>query len=101
MDVELALKINRLVHNECKDVPHDIGLRITELVNKHQDQLRLNVVMQEFNSLIVRLVELLSVKYPNRKINNEFVENLKTVWKGNELGLKANIEALEKELNFV
>lgn len=57
-------------------------------------------VMQEFNSLILRLVELLSVKYPNRKINNEFIDNLKTVWKGNELGLKANIEALEKELNF-
>lgn len=40
MDVELALKINRLVHNECKDVPHDIGLRIEELVRLHQSKLK-------------------------------------------------------------
>jgi hypothetical protein len=39
MDVELALKINRLVHNECKDVPHDIGLKIEELVRVHQSEL--------------------------------------------------------------
>ena len=32
MDVELALEINRMVHNKCKDVPHDIGLRIVELI---------------------------------------------------------------------
>ena len=62
--------------------------------------LALSGVMQEFNSLIGRLVELLNIKYPNRQISNEFVDNLKTVWKGNELGLKDNIEALEKELNF-
>ena len=36
MDVELALKINKIIHDECKDVPHDIGLRISELVEKHQ-----------------------------------------------------------------
>ena len=36
MDVNLALEISRLVHNECKDVPHDIGLRIVELVEAHQ-----------------------------------------------------------------
>ena len=40
MDVELALKINKLVHNECKDVPHDIGLRIEELVRLHQSELK-------------------------------------------------------------
>jgi len=40
MDVELALKINRMVHNECKDVPHDIGLRIEELVRLHQSELK-------------------------------------------------------------
>ena len=41
MDVELALKINRLVHNECKDVPHDIGIRIEELVRLHQSELKI------------------------------------------------------------
>ena len=35
-DVELALKINKLVHNECKEVQHDIGLRIEEIVRLHQ-----------------------------------------------------------------
>ena len=38
IDVDLALKINRLVHNECKDVPHDIGMRIVELINCHNFQ---------------------------------------------------------------
>ena len=33
-DVELALKLNKLVHDECKDVPHDIGLRIVELIER-------------------------------------------------------------------
>jgi hypothetical protein len=36
MDVELALKINRLIHNECKDVPHDIGFRIVKLIDKQK-----------------------------------------------------------------
>jgi|AntAceMinimDraft_16_1070373.scaffolds.fasta_scaffold813127_1 hypothetical protein len=36
MDVELALKINKIVHDECKDAPHDIGLRIIELIENHQ-----------------------------------------------------------------
>ena len=31
-DMELALAMSRLVHNECKDVPHDIGLKLFELV---------------------------------------------------------------------
>ena len=32
----LALEMNRLVHNECKDVPHDIGLRLLEIVEKYR-----------------------------------------------------------------
>ncbi len=31
-NVDLALKINKLIHDECKEVPHDIGKRIMELV---------------------------------------------------------------------
>lgn len=34
-DVELALKMNKLVHDECKDVPHDIGLRLLEIVKEY------------------------------------------------------------------
>jgi hypothetical protein len=37
MNIQLALKINRLIHNECKDVPHDIGLRIMELIDNEQE----------------------------------------------------------------
>ncbi len=29
-EVKLALEINKLIHNECKDVPHDIGWRIVK-----------------------------------------------------------------------
>jgi hypothetical protein len=28
--VKLALELNKIVHNECKEVPHDIGLRLAE-----------------------------------------------------------------------
>lgn len=34
-EVKLALELNRVVHNECKDVPHDMGLRLLEVVKKH------------------------------------------------------------------
>jgi hypothetical protein len=35
-DIDLALKISRMIHNECKAVPHDIGLRIEELIRIHK-----------------------------------------------------------------
>lgn len=34
-EIKLALEMNKLVHNECKDVPHDIGLKLLEIVKKH------------------------------------------------------------------
>ena len=52
MDVELALKINKIIHDECNDVPHDIGLRISELVEKHQaEQLILSGVVLQSEQL--------------------------------------------------
>ena len=37
-EVKLALELNKVVHNECRDVPHDIGLRLLEVVKKHIDE---------------------------------------------------------------
>jgi hypothetical protein len=34
-DVELALKLSKHVHDACKEVPHDIGLKLTEIVSGH------------------------------------------------------------------
>ena len=46
-EVKLALELNRMVHNECKDVPHDIGLRLLEVVKKHLgEQLNLPPVIK-------------------------------------------------------
>jgi hypothetical protein len=46
-EVKLALELNRVVHNECKDVPHDIGLRLLEVVKKHiGEQLNLPPVIK-------------------------------------------------------
>jgi len=39
-DVKLALKIDRLVRNQCKDVPNDIGITIEQLVRQHQSELK-------------------------------------------------------------
>lgn len=36
--IELALKLNRLVHDECNDVSHDIGLRLEEICSKHYEK---------------------------------------------------------------
>jgi len=40
-EVKLALELNKVVHNECRDVPHDIGLRLLEVVKKHIQELNL------------------------------------------------------------
>lgn len=46
-EIKLALEMNKLVHNECKDVPHDIGLRLLEIVKKHVgEQLNLPPVIK-------------------------------------------------------
>jgi hypothetical protein len=34
-EVKTALEMNKLVHDECKDVPHDIGLRLLDIVKKN------------------------------------------------------------------
>jgi hypothetical protein len=34
-EVKTALEMNKLVHNECKDVSHDIGLRLLDIVKKN------------------------------------------------------------------
>lgn len=32
---DLALKINKFVHDNCENVSHDIGLRIVDLIDNH------------------------------------------------------------------
>lgn len=36
MDVELALELASVVHEQCKDVPHDIGITLAEIVARRQ-----------------------------------------------------------------
>jgi len=46
-EVKLALEMNKLVHNKCKDVPHDIGLKLMDIVKKHiGEQLNLPPVIK-------------------------------------------------------
>ena len=33
--VNMALKINQMVHDNCKDVPHDMGLRIINYIEAY------------------------------------------------------------------
>lgn len=39
MDADLALKINKLIHNECDNVPHDIGIKIEKLLNGYYNKM--------------------------------------------------------------
>ena len=48
MNVKLALRINKMVHELCKDVPHDIGLRIMLMVEEEQaGELKPSIVLEE------------------------------------------------------
>lgn len=38
MDTKLALKLAKIVHETCKDVPHDIGITLAECVEKHNNR---------------------------------------------------------------
>ena len=31
-NTDLAIKMSKLVHDQCNDVPHDIGLKLLELI---------------------------------------------------------------------
>ena len=42
INVERALEISRLVHDLCKDVPHDIGLTIEKIIYKYENNLSTN-----------------------------------------------------------
>jgi hypothetical protein len=41
--VELALKINKLIHDECENAPHDIGYRVSQLIEKKLDSIQQNL----------------------------------------------------------
>ena len=56
-DVELALKMNKLVHDECKDVPHDIGLRLLEIVKKNLE------FRHQKDTLILKLKQRIESEY--------------------------------------
>lgn len=57
-EVKLALEMSKLVHDECKDVPHDIGLRLLEIV-------KMNVNEQLHQPAIVGQSEQLVCEYCN------------------------------------
>jgi hypothetical protein len=58
-EVKLALEMNELVHNECKDVSHDIGLKLLKVVKKHLGE-QLNLPPVDFlqNEMIKAIKEL-------------------------------------------
>jgi hypothetical protein len=33
--ISLALKLSKYVHDNCKDVPHDIGLHLVQIVEEY------------------------------------------------------------------
>jgi hypothetical protein len=51
MNVEMALEISKLIHDECDNVSHDIGMRIVaEIVEKYE-----NEELREKETLIAEL----------------------------------------------
>jgi hypothetical protein len=34
-DVDLAIKLSKYVHDNCKEVPHDIGMKLIEIISEH------------------------------------------------------------------
>lgn len=37
---DLAIKMSKLVHDKCKDVPHDIGLQLLYLIEEYDGAFR-------------------------------------------------------------
>lgn len=35
---ELAIALSRAVHDRCSDVPHDIGITLTEVINDYSER---------------------------------------------------------------
>lgn len=78
-EVKLALEMNKLVHNECKDVPHDIGLRLMEVVKKHVgEQLNLPPVIGRSEQLKADLYKFRDMWCQNIDIAtiDEYVDEL-------------------------
>ena len=50
MNTELAIKISNLVHNECKNVPSDIGFKVAKLVEEHKNEVEAS--LQTFSNTI-------------------------------------------------
>jgi hypothetical protein len=42
MDVKLALKLSKAVHDRCHNVPHDIGITLEQIVREHENE-QLNI----------------------------------------------------------
>ena len=34
-NVQIALKISKYIHDNCKDVPHDIGMKILKIIEEY------------------------------------------------------------------
>ena len=62
-EVKLALELNKVVHNECKDVPYDIGLKLLDIIKKH--------VGEQLNLPPVINWVALSDKMPTKEVNGE------------------------------
>ena len=56
-EVKTALEMNKLVHNECKDVPHDIGLRLLDIVKKNLE------FRHQKDTLILKLKQRIESEY--------------------------------------
>lgn len=94
-EIKLALEMNKLVHNECKDVPHDIGLRLLEVVKKHVgEQLNLPPVS---NSLPVDYLQKEMIKAINELAKESTAPDKDTPdWMENDI--KRGMQWMHKKL---
>jgi len=44
----LSIKLSKLVHDECQDVSHDIGLRLLEIVITHISNMEVSIDISKF-----------------------------------------------------
>ena len=67
IDVEMALEFSSLVHAECKDVPHDIGLKLAEIVAQ-----KTCFSINQSNPVVAALIKIAEL-YENNQMrsNNE------------------------------
>ena len=74
-ELELAVKITKMIDGQCKEVPHDIGIKVLDLIKEFMfEEPKLNHIQKKIDEVWSRY------KYGTREsLRNEVMEVLQDI----------------------